>query len=75
MPCPQKVNIPEIFRLYNSYNLMKDHWVDKGMYMSNILPSGTGADKCIDCGICARNCPQGIKIPDKLKEVHKAFIG
>jgi predicted aldo/keto reductase-like oxidoreductase len=75
MPCPQNVSIPEIFKLYNNYNLMKAHWVDKGMYKINLMPSGTGADKCISCGACAKHCPQGIDIPERLKEAHKVLMG
>lgn len=74
IPCPKGVKIPEIFKLYNSYELMKDHWVDKGVYLSNILPSGSGADKCVSCGICASHCPQFLKIPELLKKVHNEFV-
>jgi predicted aldo/keto reductase-like oxidoreductase len=73
MPCPQGVSIPDIFKLYNNYHIMKDHWVDKGMYNTNLMPSGSGADKCISCGICEQNCPQGLAVPDLLKKVHEEF--
>jgi len=53
---------------------MKDHWVDKGVYLSNILPSGSGADKCVSCGICASHCPQFLKIPELLEKVHNEFV-
>ena len=71
MPCPQNVSIPDIFRLYNNYTQMKDHWVDRGMYSTNIVPMGMGANQCIECGVCTTRCPQRIDIPGKLKEVHK----
>jgi uncharacterized protein len=70
MPCPSKVNIPEIFKLYNSYSLMKSHWVDKEMYKNNIMPAGMGADQCTECGICMTHCPQGLHIPEELKTAH-----
>jgi len=73
MPCEQNVSIPEIFRLYNNYTQMKEHWVDKGMYNINILPMGMGADKCIECGKCEAHCPQGIEIVKELKVAHKAL--
>ena len=75
MPCPSNVNIPEIFKIYNSYTLMKSHWVDREMYESNIVPSGTGADQCIECGACMEHCPQGLDIPKSLKDVHKELAG
>ncbi|MDP4090591.1 MAG: aldo/keto reductase [Bacillota bacterium] len=74
MPCPQGVTIPEIFKLYNSYQLMKSHWVDKGVYRSNLVPAGSGADRCVECGLCAEHCPQTLKIPELLKEVHAEFM-
>lgn len=73
MPCPRGVNIPEIFRLYNSYQVMKPHWVDKGMYQSSVVPAGAGADQCVSCGICMGRCPQGLQVPDLLKKVHSEF--
>lgn len=73
MPCPEKVDIPEIFKIFNSYNLMKAHWIDKEMYKDNIIPSGAGADRCVECGICKGHCPQGLDIPEMLKEAHKGL--
>ncbi|MGC7872175.1 aldo/keto reductase [Desulfosporosinus sp. SYSU MS00001] len=73
MPCPQGVSIPEIFRLYNSNQLMKSHWVDKGVYRISLLPSGSGADQCISCELCMKQCPQGLNIPFLLKKVHEEF--
>ena len=28
-------------------------------------------DKCIKCGLCNKNCPQGLDIPKLLAEVEK----
>ncbi|NLN64864.1 MAG: aldo/keto reductase [Clostridiaceae bacterium] len=74
MPCPSNVAIPEIFRLYNSLNLMKEHWVDKEMYRENLMPEEKGANRCVECGICTSLCPQGIKIPDMLKLAHQHLL-
>lgn len=74
MPCPQGVSIPEIFKHYNSYQRMKPHWVDKGMYRENIVPAGSGADQCISCEICTEHCPQGLEIPVLLQKVHEEFM-
>ncbi|WP_407313081.1 aldo/keto reductase [Desulfosporosinus sp. SB140] len=70
MPCPHGVAIPEVFKLYNSYQLMNDPH-DRLMYQSRIVPFGSGADQCLSCGICAQHCPQGLKIPELLKTVHE----
>ncbi|RCX14803.1 hypothetical protein DFR58_11437 [Anaerobacterium chartisolvens] len=74
MPCPQNVDIPEIFKLYNSINIMKEHWVDRDMYRNNIIPLSLGADQCIRCGVCMEHCPQGLDIPEKLMEAHEGLL-
>lgn len=74
MPCPQGVNIPEIFKLYNSQQLMKSHVIDTVVYQSNLVPAGAGADQCVVCGICAEKCPQTLEIPELLQKVHAEFM-
>lgn len=74
MPCSRGVRIPEIFKLYNSQQLMKSHVVDKVVYQSSLVPAGSGADQCVSCGICARHCPQALKIPELLKKVHAELM-
>lgn len=71
LPCPHGVNIPEIFKLYNSYQLLKHHPVDKIVYQRTLLPTGSGADLCVSCGLCAQHCPQDLKIPELLQQVHE----
>ena len=73
MPCPQGVKIPEIFKVYNSYQRMKPKVVDKLVYQSIMIPSGAAADQCVSCGLCEQQCPQGLPIPDLLKKVHEEF--
>ena len=74
MPCPQGVTIPEIFKLYNSQQLMKSHLIDTVVYQSNLVPAGSGADQCTSCGICTGLCPQTLEIPELLKKVHAEFM-
>lgn len=73
MPCPHGVSIPEIFRLYNDYELVKPHAVDKGNYQDVLVAAGNGADQCVACGLCETHCPQGLKIPELLKTAHQAL--
>lgn len=70
MPCPQGVDIPGVFRLYNNYQLVKPHPIDKIVYSRSYVPAGTGADRCVSCGQCTRHCPQSLKIPELLKTSH-----
>lgn len=74
LPCPHHVSIPVAFKLYNNYQLVKPHPIDKVVYQNNMILSGSGADQCVSCGLCVRKCPQGLKIPELLKIVHKELM-
>lgn len=66
-PCPQDINIPNIFILdgyWQRYGLQK--WA-KERYQA--LPAR--ADSCTECGTCASRCPYGLPIPEMLAEVHR----
>ncbi len=68
--CPRGINIPAIFGLYNLYK--SSNQPSKSfmfLYNYNALEDSTKADKCIDCKLCNKNCPQGLDIPKLLKEV------
>jgi len=77
LPCPQEVNIPEIFRLYNMgrvYGLWQNV---RGSYrgLRRKAPErGMPADACVECGVCEEKCPQQLPIRDQLKEAHAALI-
>lgn len=70
--CPREINIPAIFGLYNMYK-GSDQKNKNFMfvYNYNALNESTKADKCINCGLCSKNCPQGLDIPKLLKQVAK----
>ncbi|MGN0005503.1 MAG: 4Fe-4S binding protein [Candidatus Gastranaerophilaceae bacterium] len=40
-------------------------------YNYKALDESTRADKCIDCKLCIKNCPQNLDIPELLKVVQK----
>jgi len=68
-PCPQRVRIPDIFRLMNFHNIygVKD-WANQ---QYKILQARHGsADACIECGECEEKCPQKIPIREELKKAH-----
>ncbi|MBV7274381.1 4Fe-4S dicluster domain-containing protein [Clostridium sp. PL3] len=73
MPCPHGVKIPDVFKLYNSYKFMKSN-NDRYVYQRVLMPSNSGADQCVSCGICEKQCPQGLKIPSILQQVHYEFV-
>lgn len=72
MDCPQGVDIPKMFKLYNAYAVEKDG----NAYLTALEkePESEFPSSCISCGICASHCPQAIAIPEKLSEVGKVIV-
>ena len=73
MPCPEGINIPEIFKVYNDQAL--SDWTEFGKVFYSLMVSNTGKDatSCIECRSCESHCPQGIAIADVLKEAHASL--
>lgn len=69
VPCPKKVEIPEIFAQYNKSVQNPD--AAKKAYKK----IGNDATKCIGCGKCEEKCPQQLPIREKLKEADAYFKG
>ncbi|MDR1688910.1 MAG: aldo/keto reductase [Clostridiales bacterium] len=73
MPCPKKINIPACFAAYNeSYALS----FGAGIYAYMMSAGAMGefphyASDCVNCGKCAKQCPQRIEIPKQLKNVRR----
>lgn len=74
MPCPQGVNIPEIFKIYNDSSLSS--WTEFGKTFYSLVASSSRKDasNCVECGNCESHCPQKIDIINNLKEAHLAMI-
>ena len=64
--CPKGLDIPKLISIYNELKFMPT--VNASMRIEAM-----DADKqpgvCISCGKCTRVCPQGIKIPEIMKEL------
>lgn len=69
MPCPNGVNIPLNFSLYNDSFMFKDEDLNLMLYNHMLTPEQRGSN-CAECGECEQHCPQQIKIPKELKKVH-----
>ncbi len=80
MPCPEGVDIPRIFEVYNNMYLFgkpKEAIMTYAIRMSGILGQGGSgyASQCVECGACSKNCPQHIRIPEILTDVVNLMEG
>ena len=70
MPCPNGVNIPGIFSVWNNVSLYdtdpKHNWE-----LGRIREKDSGADHCVACGACEAACPQGLSIIEQLRQAWK----
>lgn len=66
MPCPQGVDIPRNFTIYNNYYMFDE---EKGY--ENLKEKD--ASHCIQCKICETHCPQSIEISKELEKVVTTF--
>ncbi len=69
--CPQGVEIPLCFSLYNETERAGAQFNRNVQYKA--IPKGNRAHDCIDCGACVPLCPQHIDIPARLKDVVGKF--
>ncbi len=69
MPCPNGVDIPGVFDIYNDAFIYGD--LEPQRFRYNFIPKEHLADNCIQCLECEEKCPQGIPISDWLEKVHE----
>jgi len=73
-PCPNKVEIPRVFQIYNDAVMYDDMRGGRFMYNGPFgIPQDQRADQCTECSECLEKCPQKIEIPDWLKKAHEAL--
>ena len=65
--CPKGINIPAIFSLYNQYKVVKNNYMFTVYYET--LSEEERPEACIKCGLCNKNCPQGLQIPELLAKI------
>jgi predicted aldo/keto reductase-like oxidoreductase len=75
MPCPNGVNIPQNFAMYNDSFMFRDSKEINAFFYNQMLTPDQRASGCFSCYICEDLCPQKIKISQVLQDVHKTFAG
>ena len=74
MPCPKGVDIPGIFRCYNTmFTESKSEGRSQFIQTVGLTREPAFASQCIRCGKCEQHCPQSIPIRDKLQEADRAL--
>lgn len=74
MPCPQKVDIPVAFDLYNGVKAFGGNQglLNRIIYQGHLAGSHGGL--CVACGACLKKCPQKIDIVAWLRTVHEEMM-
>ena len=73
MPCPNGVNIPGNFELFNNATVFKGSSVALCRNLYNSFPESERARACEGCELCEEKCPQQIEIAKMLGRVAEEF--
>jgi uncharacterized protein len=71
MPCPNGVDIPRNFEMYNAAFMYEDMAGARYGYKraGKLFGEKLLASSCVECRICEEKCPQKIEISQRMKEV------
>ena len=73
MPCPNGVNIPGVFGVYNDAVMYND--VNRARMLYQIrIPKDEQAHNCVACEECLEKCPQEIEIIDWLEKAGELLV-
>lgn len=64
MPCPFGLNIPELFKAYNTYGPEGKDGMKREYEKQQVR-----SDSCRSCHRCEKACPQNIKISEQMKKI------
>ena len=73
MPCPNGVDIPRNFRLYNDGVIYESPGRSRRIYGWLSGDDAAGADACMRCRECEAECPQSIPISQWMPVVHEVL--
>lgn len=69
MPCPMGLDIPEIFQIYNDWQLFGNAMRTKQAIAKLEMKPGD----CVNCQNCMNMCPQHFEIPTLMQEIQAEF--
>jgi hypothetical protein len=69
LPCPNGVNIPHVFEIYNDAMMYGDEQEARMSYAW--LTEEERAEVCVECEECLEKCPQQIEIPHWLAKADR----
>jgi predicted aldo/keto reductase-like oxidoreductase len=67
MPCPQGIDVPRIFELYNDAFIYDDAEMERSLYYGE----RHDVDSCTECRACENACAKRLPILDWLKKAHR----
>jgi predicted aldo/keto reductase-like oxidoreductase len=71
MPCPQGIDVPRVFELYNDAIVYNDIKTAQSLYCGE----QHGADRCTECSVCENACAKRLAMVTWLKTAHKLLAG
>ncbi len=71
--CPQGIQIPQVFHAAYAYRHYPEETRNIGFEIYRSLE--VSPEECIECEACVEECPAGIPIPQRLKDVVELFAG
>ncbi len=73
MPCPNNVEIPRIFSMWNNAALYGSNPGVQGL--RRLAEEGKSPESCVGCGACEAACPQHLPIIESLQTAWKELNG
>jgi len=72
LPCPNGVDIPRNFQLYNDGSVHEDMGFVRSVF-ARFVPEGERAGACVQCRTCEDKCPQKIRISEWMPDVQSVL--
>jgi predicted aldo/keto reductase-like oxidoreductase len=69
MPCPEAIDVPRIFELYNDAFMYGDLEAARRIYRIE----HHRADLCTECGFCEKNCAKRLSVLEWLTKARRLF--